>query len=302
MNIKQTLKSYFSMSKGEQRGSIALACLIFIVAIFPRVFTTIQAKMMKPDFEKIATINQKIAFDAKTETNLHVTSDTLFAFDPNTISYNSLLQLGIPSKLALSLIKYRDAGGKFRTKFDMQRLYGMTDSIFNRISPYIQIVEKYQTKTDTKKKHHTENKQNNHIDSSLIKQFIVELNTADSLQLVAMQGIGPITAHRILAYRRLLGGFYTVEQLREVHNFPEDTYVKLYPHFIADTSKIKKINLNNFKYAELKRHPYISIAQLNSITNYKKVMGKFKSTHDLLKYHLVDTTNYERILPYLKVE
>ncbi len=289
------------MSKGEQRGSIALICLIFIIAVFPRVFTIVQAKMMKPDFAKIEELNQKISFDVNTQNTL-ITADSLFIFDPNTISYNSLLQLGIPSKLASSLIKYRDAGGKFRTKTDLRHLYGMTDSLYNRINPYIQIAEKHQAKTNNKKKYYAENKKNNYAAIDSIKHFAVELNTADSLQLIAMQGIGPVMAHRILAYRRLLGGFYAVEQLREVHNFPEDTYNKLYTHFVADTSKIKKINLNNFKYADLKRHPYISTGQLNSITNYKKVMGKFKSTHDLLKYHLVDTTNYERILPYLKVE
>ena len=36
----------------------------------------------------------------------------------------------------------------------------------------------------------------------------LELNTADSTALVALRGIGPYYARKILAYRDRLGGFY----------------------------------------------------------------------------------------------
>jgi competence protein ComEA len=44
----------------------------------------------------------------------------------------------------------------------------------------------------------------------------VELNSADSTDLVELYGIGPVFANRILKYRDLLGGFYSVNQLLEV--------------------------------------------------------------------------------------
>ena len=44
----------------------------------------------------------------------------------------------------------------------------------------------------------------------------VELNTADSAMLDAVRGIGPYYAKKILRYRELLGGYYSVEQLKEI--------------------------------------------------------------------------------------
>jgi DNA uptake protein ComE-like DNA-binding protein len=103
-----------------------------------------------------------------------------------------------------------------------------------------------------------------------------------------------------MAYRDMLGGFYSVEQLREIRKLPPETYANLYSQFTIDTSKITRINLNDFKYKQLSGHPYMSVAQLNSIMNYKKLMGNFKSVSDLLKYKLVDTITYEKISPYLE--
>jgi competence ComEA-like helix-hairpin-helix protein len=44
----------------------------------------------------------------------------------------------------------------------------------------------------------------------------LDLNAADSLALLALPGIGPAFASRILAYRRAHGGFTRVEELRGV--------------------------------------------------------------------------------------
>ena len=45
------------------------------------------------------------------------------------------------------------------------------------------------------------------------KGTVVELNSADSTTLRRVPGIGPVFASRIVRFRSLLGGFYTVSQL-----------------------------------------------------------------------------------------
>lgn len=50
----------------------------------------------------------------------------------------------------------------------------------------------------------------------VFRDGFLDLNRADSLDLEALPGIGPTLAGRILAYRRRVGGFGSVEQLREV--------------------------------------------------------------------------------------
>lgn len=51
--------------------------------------------------------------------------------------------------------------------------------------------------------------------------FPIDLNTAGETELMALPGIGPVLAERILAYRRERGSFETVEELMNVSGIGE---------------------------------------------------------------------------------
>jgi|GEM_PF-6837238 len=51
----------------------------------------------------------------------------------------------------------------------------------------------------------------------------INLNTADSLTLIALPGIGKGLSHRILERRRQLGRFSNMEQVFEVYKFKQET-------------------------------------------------------------------------------
>ena len=51
----------------------------------------------------------------------------------------------------------------------------------------------------------------------------INLNTADSLMLISLPGIGKGLSHRILERRRELGKFTSMEQVFEVYKFKEET-------------------------------------------------------------------------------
>ena len=61
------------------------------------------------------------------------------------------------------------------------------------------------------------------------------LNRIDSLTLLHVPGIGPSYAHRILALRERLGGYYTVLQMQEVYGMDEDKFLALRPWFVIKT-------------------------------------------------------------------
>ena len=310
MKLKQFFLEYFNMNRMQQCGTMVLIFLIIVVSLLPQFVARYNANRYQPDYARFDSImaNYEPIID---EPNLHFTdkiiSDTVFTFDPNTATYDDFLSMGLSERMAANIVKYRKSGGKFRTPDDFARIYGMNDSIFSKLKPYISIASKTRgeyPKRSAKKKY-TDNKR---WESSIKTEYesrelsIVELNSADSAQLVALRGIGSVLARRIIAYRDMLGGFYSVEQLREIRNLPSETYANLYAQFVVDTLKINKINLNDFKYNQLSRHPYMSVAQLNSVMNYKKLMGKFSSVGELLKYKLVDTLTYEKISPYLEAK
>ena len=63
----------------------------------------------------------------------------LFFFNPNTVSYEQLLQLGFKEKTAVTFIKYRSKGFTFKQKEDLKKVYGLNESLYSAIEPYIQI-------------------------------------------------------------------------------------------------------------------------------------------------------------------
>ncbi len=135
------------------------------------------------------------------------------------------------------------------------------------------------------------------------KDVMVELNSADTLQLQELRGIGPGFARRIVKYREKLGGYYAKEQLMEVYGFTDSLYKQVSPHVTVDASKIQKLNINELGIAELKRHPYISFFEAKAIVEYRNSLksGRIESLDELAK--LPDLKeNWEVIRIYIKVE
>jgi competence ComEA-like helix-hairpin-helix protein len=64
----------------------------------------------------------------------------------------------------------------------------------------------------------------------------INLNRADSAELVKLYGIGPVLSKRIIKYRNSLGGkFQSVDQLKNVYGLSEETFNSIKPYLIVDT-------------------------------------------------------------------
>ena len=119
----------------------------------------------------------------------------------------------------------------------------------------------------------------------------IEINGADSAQLLPLPGIGPVFAGRIIKYRNLLGGFVLVEQLGEVYGMPAETIDRIRNRIHLDTSFIRKIRLNKASFKELLRHPYLEYEDVKSLIQYRDFKGNIISVHELrINQILPDTT------------
>lgn len=123
------------------------------------------------------------------------------------------------------------------------------------------------------------------------KTVIVELNAADSLQLVKIKGIGPYYAIKILRYRERLGGFYSVNQLKEV----KMTYFNVDSatcFFQVNPQLIHKRNLDTMSFKAMLRHPYLEYEDVQLIFNAKRKFGT-------LSYQLLEE---QKVLPAYKLK
>ncbi|MDO4695725.1 ComEA family DNA-binding protein [Porphyromonas sp.] len=91
----------------------------------------------------------------------------------------------------------------------------------------------------------------------------VDLNSADTLLLQRIPGIGPSFARRIVKYRELLGGYYCVEQLQEVYGMDREKYNKISP-FMQIRTGVRRMTI---LVDSIPRHPYLSYKHRRVLTD-----------------------------------
>ena len=134
------------------------------------------------------------------------------------------------------------------------------------------------------------------------KSLSVEVNSADTLGFESLPAIGVVFAKRICKYRNLLGGYNSIDQLKEVYGMDSVRYATIKPYLTIDTNNIKSLNINLANLKDLRRHPYISHKLASAIVNYKHQHGVYKTLTDLLNLHLIDSLKFRKIAPYLTTD
>lgn len=218
--------------------------------------------------------------------------DSLFFFDPNTVGRDGLQRLGFSAKQADGIVHYRQAGAVFRTSSDFARCRMVSPERYRKLEPYIRI--------DSVPGHDRPAERRETGDSLPSATFAsVELNGADSAALVAVRGIGPLTAGRIVRYRERLGGFARIGQLREIEGMTDENYRRILQQIWVDSSKIQKIDINFALPLQLRDHPYLPERVLNRLLKYRQLKGGWRSIRDLTERHIISEQQAEKLSPYL---
>jgi DNA uptake protein ComE-like DNA-binding protein len=299
------IRELFNFSRKERAGIIGLLLIIFILIVIGKLIPCF-VPSDRTNFSKWeAEVNDYLA---KTEKKIPVDRSLHpVLFNPNDVDTSSLINMGIPPKVAANWIKYLEKGGQFRDNEGVKKIFGMTPELFGQLDsfmviPTVQlsgaagnisnvIKSKDGFKRDTVIRRTYSKREKEHV-------MVLELNGADSLHLLDIPGIGPVLASRIIRYRNLLGGYYDVAQLREIYGLREENFVAVSPFFTADQSTLKTFNINFSTIQELGRHPYIGFKTARKISRLRDKMGKFSLPADLSS--VVAEDSLKRLIPYLK--
>lgn len=231
----------------------------------------------------------------------------LQVFDPNTADSSTLVHLGFKPWQAKNLLKYRAKGGRYRRPEDLKRLYGMTDSMYQTLQPYIQIVR---TEVDSLRMDSMGRdslwRDTTRYDSMpkwqhVKKDTILNLRTADTTELKMIRGVGSYRAKQIVRYRDALGGFVRVEQLREVEGMElvADSVMK---HFVLDSANVKQLNVNSMGVRQLSRHPYLRFEDAKAIYELRRRKIKLDSIEQLYELETMSDETIKKVAPYLNFD
>ena len=225
-------------------------------------------------------------------------------FDPNTADSSTLVHLGLKPWQASNMLKYRAKGGRYRKTEDLKRLYGMTDSMYLALLPYVVI--------DTLAIDRWRDSVRMAADSvpryvSHKRDTILNLRTADTTELKMIKGIGSYRAKQIIRYRERLGGFVSVEQLREVKALQpllKDSLStdSLLSHFFLDSVRVVPLKVNSMRVERLQRHPYLSFEQARAIYELRRKKIHLKHLDQLRTLDCLTEQDIQRLRPYLSFE
>ena len=223
----------------------------------------------------------------------------LFPFDPNTADSTRLLRLGLRPWQVRNIYNYRAKGGIYHKPSDFARLYGLTRKQYLAMEPYIRISDDYRPASEMFEKHDemARNERDTVMYPHKIQTFErISLNAADTGVLKKVPNIGSYFARQIVNYRNRLGGFYSLQQLLEIEDFPEESL----KYMSIPDGDIKKINLNQLTLNQLKRHPYINFYMAREIVDYRRLKGPLHSLNDLCPLKDFSADVIKRLEPYVE--
>jgi len=302
-------KDFFYYSKSERRAVFALSflivCLLVAILLAPEKETVIVEeplaenvrtetdKVEADSFQRVVEHREKKAVIKKTEAPSRKV--VLAPFDPNLADSIELLDLGLSPYVARNVLRYREKGGRFRTPESFARIYGLTEDQFETLRPYIRISESFRQKTDTLT---YVRRDTFAVVYKYPKGTLVDVGVADTTELKKIPGIGSGISKAIVGYRNRLGGFYSLEQLREVRFVTPE----MMEWFKLDSISIRPLPVNRAGLDRLRNHPYLNFYQAKVILEHRKKHGEIKSLSQLSLYEEFTEKDLKRLSAYFSFD
>ncbi|MBR1387501.1 MAG: helix-hairpin-helix domain-containing protein [Alloprevotella sp.] len=293
---------WLNLSENTKRGYVALLVVLFMILIGIMVVSNVNRKQ-EPAFQPEAIDSTQLmhfrdalkdkpySSDYAADNSFYSSEPATFYFNPNTCDSATFVRLGLKPWMARNAMKYRKAGGYWKSADDFRRLYGLSDADFERLRPFIQI--------DAPGKEPAAVAQPDTFTAKYPQKYLpgmrIDINTCDTLALRGIPGIGAYYARKIYEYRTRLGGFHSLTQLHDIEGLPDGISDYLY---IQSDAVLTRIHINSASFKTLVRHPYLNYEQTRDIVNYIKKYGPLKSWNDLQFSSHFTEKDFQRLAPY----
>ena len=227
-NLTLLLSEYFYNTRRERNASIVLtlvsAAFFALPAFYPLIFPS-EPPTDFSEFKKTiiaVTPDRAIAENIQPKAQPNFRSNQpkaipveLFKFDPNKVTKDELVRLGLSPRTAQTLLNYRSKGGQFFKKEDLKRVYGLRIEDYERLKDWI-IMEKkqpaYAAKEEAPKPTAVA------VSEEVVeapkpvykkKEYVpvsIDINKATAEEWQQLRGVGPAYSRKIVRFRDYLGG------------------------------------------------------------------------------------------------
>ncbi len=290
--MRRLWTTFWQLSKTERSGYLLLLALMAAYMGLswwapqqpdPRIILLSPPHALSPDSADLA---QGIAESRDT---------SAFYFDINELDEAGLRRLGLRERSIAGLLRFRSKGGRVRNLAEFDRLFSLTNAEKERLRPWLLFPEKSVSKAvDSSMAADSEPAENKS------KVFVqMDINSADSLALLELPGIGPAFAGRIVRYRERLGGFVGLEQLAEVYGVDSARYAALAPLLKTNKVVVRKIDPLTATETDLANHPYIGKVVARRWVAFREQRKASFTCDDLALLHGLDAQRLEKLRPYL---
>lgn len=215
-------------------------------------------------------------------------------FDPNQLTEEALLKMGLPKRVAANWSNYLHAGGRFAVVEDIRKVYGLSEADFQRLKPFVQFLDpvaEWETRELVPEATLPSSYEEN------TTALVVDINQASVAEWQRLYGIGPAYSRRIVKFRDKLGGFHSVGQVAETYGLPDSVFQSILLQ-LRPSPLFRKLAINQLTVEGLAAHPYLRFQDARLIVNYREEHGAFNTIEDLDALYGLSEETKDKMKPY----
>lgn len=221
----------------------------------------------------------------------------LSPFDPNEADFHEMVAAGVPRRVAVNLIKWRTAGKVYRIAEDVALCYGVSDSLYDLLAPYIIIGERYAIHGSSERGDDRRYADERPARELHLEPFLIDTASAAYLRRV---GFSKRQAELLVRYRDMIGGIRDMEEFRECYAVTPEMADTLAPYIIFPAPAVAasddgRIELNSADSATLRSVWGIGEKSVADIIRYRELLGGYHSVVQLAELKTVTEANFEKI-------
>ncbi len=297
--------------KPNERHAIAVVILLIIIAI-------LVARLKDQEASQKSTTQAEAEYDQRADSSQLAIAE----FDPNTVELPQLLEMGLTKYEALSILRYRASGKIFHIKEELIGCWGISDSLYFALEPYIVIGEEYQYKSRTDSSSRYVVRESSKAQYPTPQPFTLDTVTAEYIQ---SHGLLSLRQAEVMLRWHATSHIANIDELRECYVVSDSAALKMAQYIIftpdprdqkettqSDTTKLSTstqpatpefpINLNTADSATLRAIHGVGEKSVMAIIQRRTELGGFHSVHQLREVDVILKSNFEKIISQIFID